>query len=250
MCLYLKKVGCVMQVKNISTIPRHMFLTFLSLVAVLTISGCTTLSSASNEEKAASLVAKSEQVFSEFWASSEKPLQQMRKLYPDAMGIVILPGVLKGGFVFGAEGGSGVLLARDLSGRWGYPAFYTMAAGSVGFQAGGQSSDIVLLLFSQKAVSALVNNQGKFGADLGLTVGTVGAGVEASTTSNVGADILAFSSGTGVFAGASLEGAVMIARNDFNNAYYATDTTAEQIILNGALSNPNADKLRNLLSQN
>jgi len=239
-----------MQYKNTSFFSRFTALALIGLLASLSLSGCTTLSSATPEEKAASLVAKSEQVFSEFWASNEKPLQQMRKLYPDAMGIVILPGVIKAGFVVGAEGGSGVMLARDLSGRWGYPAFYTMAAGSVGFQAGGQSSDIVLLLFSEKAVRALVKNQGKLGADLGLTVGTVSTGVEASTTSNVGADIMAFSSGVGVFAGGSIEGAVMITRNDFNNAYYGAEVTPEQIVLDASVSNPGADKLRGVLAQN
>lgn len=173
----------------------------------------------------------------------------MRDFFPDAKGIVILPGVLKGGFVVAAEGGSGVLLARNASGAWGYPAFYTMAAGSIGFQAGGQSSDVVLLVFSDKAVASLVRHQGKLGADLGLTVGTVSTGVEASTTTNVGADILAFSSGFGMFAGLSAEGAVMIKRNDFNNAYYGVEVGPEQIIINNEVQNPHADKLRGLLSQ-
>lgn len=213
------------------------------------LAGCTTLSSVTTEQKAVSIVNKSTSVFFDFWSSNEKPMQQMRDLYPDARGIVILPGVLKGGFIVGAEGGSGVLLARDASGRWGYPAFYTMAAGSIGFQAGAQSSDIVLLLFSDKAVRSLVRHQGKIGADLGLTVGTVSTGVEASTTTNVGADILAFSSGIGVFAGASAEAAIMIKRNDFNHAYYGEPVTPEQIIIAGSQQNPQADKLRAILAK-
>ncbi|MDH5188160.1 MAG: lipid-binding SYLF domain-containing protein [Rhodospirillaceae bacterium] len=236
--------------KNISILSRFAPLVFISLFVLLPLSGCTTLSSASPEEKVATLVTKSEQVFTEFWSSNEKPLVQMRKLYPDARGIVILPGAIKGGFMFGAEGGSGVLLARDISGRWGYPAFYTMAAGSFGLQVGGQVSDIVLLLFSEKAVRSLVKNQGKLGADLGLTIGTVSTGVEASTTTNVGADIMAFSSGVGIFAGGSIEGAVMITRNDFNNAYYGDEVTPAQIVLDAAVSNPAADKLRSVLTQN
>ncbi|MCK5166653.1 MAG: lipid-binding SYLF domain-containing protein [Rhodospirillaceae bacterium] len=234
-----------MQRKNISNLFRFI----VPLVLIGALASCTTLSSATPEEKAISIMHKSEQVFVDFWSSNEKPLQQMRSLYPDARGIVILPGVLKGGFIVGAEGGSGVLLARDASGRWGYPAFYTMAAGSIGIQAGGQSSDIVLLVFSDKAVRSLVRHQGKIGADLGLTVGTISTGVEASTTANIGADILAFSSGIGVFAGASVEAAIMIKRNDFNNAYYGETVTPEQIIIDGAVQNPQADKLRGLLAK-
>ncbi len=213
------------------------------------LAGCTTFSSVTTEQKAVSIVNKSTSVFFDFWSSDEKPMQQMRSLYPDVRGIVILPGVLKGSFIVGAEGGSGVLLARDASGRWGYPAFYTMAAGSIGFQAGAQSSDIILLLFSDKAVRSLVRHQGKIGADLGLTVGTVSSGVEASTTANVGADILAFSSGIGVFAGASAEAAIMIKRNDFNLAYYGQSVTPEQIIIDSAVQNPQADKLRAALAK-
>ena len=238
-----------MQRKNFSKLFKLIAPFIFSGIFVGALASCTTLSSATTEQKAVSIVNKSESVFFDFWSSNEKPLQQMRSLYPDARGIVILPGVLKGGFIVGAEGGSGVLLARDASGRWGYPAFYTMAAGSIGFQAGAQSSDIILLLFSDKAVRSLVRHQGKIGADLGLTVGTVSTGVEASTTTNVGADILAFSSGIGVFAGASAEAAIMIKRNDFNHAYYGEPVTPEQIIIDSAVQNPQADKLRTLLAK-
>ncbi|MCK5547122.1 MAG: lipid-binding SYLF domain-containing protein [Rhodospirillaceae bacterium] len=236
-----------MQSKIISSLLKLFAPILLSGLLVGSLSGCATYSSVTTEQKAVSVVNKSESVFFDFWSSNEKPMQQMRSLYPDARGIVILPGVLKGGFIVGAEGGNGVLLARDMSGRWGYPAFYTMAAGSIGFQAGVQSSDIILLLFSDKAVRSLVRHQGKIGADLGLTVGTVSAGVEASTTANVGADILAFSSGIGVFAGASVEAAIMIKRNDFNHAYYGEPVMPEQIIIDGSQQNPQADKLRSIL---
>lgn len=132
-------------------------------------------------------------------------MDRFRDLLPKAEGIIILPGVIKGGFVFAAEGGSGVLLAKDPAGRWSDPAFYFLAAGSVGLQAGAQVGDVVLLLFSRDAVASIIEHQGKLGADLGLIIGTVGAGVEASTTTNIGADVVAFSQGIGAFAGGSLE---------------------------------------------
>jgi len=171
-------------------------------------------------------------------------MDHFRALLPKAAGIVVLPGVVKGGFVFAAEGGSGVLLAKDASGRWGYPAFYLMASGSVGLQAGAQFGDVVLLVFSQDAVAAIIETQGKLGADLGLVVGTVGGGVEASTTGNVGADVLAFSQGIGMFAGGSLEASAMIRRNDLNQAYYGQAIGPADIVLQGNAQNPAADGLR------
>ena len=119
-----------------------------------------------------------------------------------------------------------------------------MASGSVGVQVGGQMGDVVLLVFSQDAVAAIIESQGKLGADLGLVLGTVGAGVEASTTTNVGADILAFSQGIGAFVGGSLEASALIKRNDLNQAFYGQAIGPADIVLQGNAQNPAADRRR------
>ena len=219
-------------------------LTVLVLVAGL--GACATFPM-TDEERANQIVQAAQMTVQKFKASNEHPMEQYRALLPKAQGIVILPGVVKGGFVLAAEGGSGILLAKDASGRWGYPAFYLMASGSVGLQAGAQVGDVVLLVFSQDAVAAIIESQGKLGADLGLIVGTVGAGVEASTTTNVGADILAFSQGIGMFAGGSLEATALIKRNDLNEAFYGQAIGPVDIVLHGAAQNPAADSLRTVL---
>jgi len=213
------------------------------LVLVVGLSACAT-QPMTDEQRAHQIVQAAQMTVQKFKASQDKPMEHFRALLPKAQGIVVLPGVIKGGFVFAAEGGSGVLLAKDASGRWGYPAFYLMASGSVGLQAGAQMGDVVLLVFSQDAVEAIIESQGKLGADLGLIVGTVGAGVEASTTSNVGADVLAFSQGIGMFAGGSLEASALIKRNDLNQAFYSQTIGPADIVLQGNAQNPAADSLR------
>ncbi|HEY9078747.1 lipid-binding SYLF domain-containing protein [Magnetovibrio sp.] len=215
----------------------------MALVLVAGLAACAT-KPMSDEERANQIVQAAQMTVEKFKASGDQPMDEYRALLPQAQGIVIFPGVIKGGFVFAAEGGSGVLLAKDASGRWGYPAFYLMASGSIGLQVGAQVGDVILLVFSQDAVAAIIESQGKLGADLGLIVGTVGAGVEASTTGNVGADVLAFTQGIGMFAGGSLEASALIRRNDLNEAFYGQAIGPADIVLKGNAQNSAADSLR------
>ncbi len=177
-------------------------------------------------------------------------LKDFVKHVPTARAVMILPAIVKAGFFFGAEGGSGVLMARGANGTWGYPAFYTLGAASIGLQFGVQDTETILVIRNDGALRSIIKDQGKFGADLGITVGMVGAGMEASTTSNLRADILAFTnSKVGAFAGASLEGAVLARRRDMNEAFYGAGATPEAIIFEGRFKNPKADHLRSALAR-
>lgn len=164
-----------------------------------------------------------------------------------ARGVLIVPGLLKAGFIFGAEFGNGVLLARDASGKWSYPAFYTLGAGSLGLQAGVESSEVMFLIMTKEGLEAVINNQVKLGADLSIAVGPIGGGAEASTTTNFGADIVSYSKAVGLFGGAAFEGAVVGSRSSWNEAYYGRPVSAETIVLQHAAQNPQADELRNAL---
>lgn len=165
-----------------------------------------------------------------------------------ARGIAIFPSVTKGAFIVGAQGGSGVVLARGADGTWSYPAFYNLASGSFGLQAGFQSADVVLILRSERAVRAIIRNQGKFGGDLQFALGEIGGGISASTTTALGADVVGFSNVSGLFAGMSLEGAGIIRRNDLNKAFYGRTVTPEAIVIDRAVSNPQAEPLRQTLA--
>lgn len=177
-------------------------------------------------------------------------LKEFSKYLPGARGLLVFPAVVKAGFIVAAEGGSGVLIARTKGGGWGYPAFYTLGAGSLGLQIGIQDTETILVIRNDGALRSIIKNQGKFGADLAITAGFYGAGMEASTTTNLGMDVLAFTNAkVGAFAGASLEGAVLVRRRDMNESFYGPGATPDGIILEGRHRNPRADKLRSVLAR-
>jgi lipid-binding SYLF domain-containing protein len=173
----------------------------------------------------------------------------VRNLMKSAKAVVIFPSVLKGAFFVGAEGGSGVLLAKGEGGRWSYPAFYTLGGASFGLQFGGQSSEMMLLIMTSKGINSVINNQVKLGGDVSVAVGPVGIGAEASTTTNLRADIYSFSRNAGAYIGVSIEGAVIHPRTDWNHSYYTSDNaSAKGVVLEGKYFNPQADPLREALS--
>ncbi len=178
-------------------------------------------------------------------------LKTLVKHLDTARAVVVIPHAYRAAFIGGAEGGSGILMARTGTGPgtgWGAPAFYTLASGSVGFQIGIQDAEILLIVRSEKAMNAILNHQAKFGADSGITVGIFGAGVEGSTTTNVGADILAvFRSRVGLYGGISLEGGGLIRRNDLNNAVHGAGVEPRAIVQGGGNIFPPADRLRRAL---
>jgi len=166
-----------------------------------------------------------------------------------ARAVLLVPSLYKGGFLLGGQYGNGVLIARNPDGGWGYPAFYTMSGGSFGLQFGLEDVSILFLVMTERGLNAVLSNQFKFGADLGVTFAVVGAGMGASTTSSLGADILAFSlGGIGLYGGVSLEGTMLAPRDAWNNAYYGKDVSSRAIIRERAISNPDADKLRDVLA--
>jgi lipid-binding SYLF domain-containing protein len=151
--------------------------------------------------------------------------------------------VLRGAFIFGVSGGSGVFLAHDLKAKaWGGPAFYTIGEASFGLQAGGDASEVVLVVLSDRGLSSLLATSAKLGADAGVALGPLGAGAEAATA-NLSADIISYSRAKGLYAGVSVEGAVVATRGALNRAYYEKELTPTDILLRRVVSNPHADGL-------
>src|SRR3546814_17845950 len=108
---------------------------------------------------------------------ADKEFFELPKFIKAAKGILIVPQLVKGGFIIGAEGGSGVFLARGTDGSWSPPAFYTLGAGSIGLQSGGEVKEVVFVMMSDQAVDALLCSEFKHGADATVTVGPRGRGV-------------------------------------------------------------------------
>ena len=175
--------------------------------------------------------------------------ETFRRIVPTAKGILVIPTLLKAGFFFGIEGGTGVLLARNEAGEWSYPAFYTLGAASFGLQIGVQDAEVAFVILTDAGLKAVINSKVKLGLDGSVSLGTYGRGIEGSTTLGVGGDIVAFSRSVGAFAGAAFEGAVIQERAQFNRDYYGADAaTASAIVLDRAYANHQADALRNTLA--
>ena len=119
---------------------------------------------------------------------SQDPKSLLRK----AKGVMVCPRIFKAGFFFGGEGGNCVLLARAGNGTWSYPAFYSIGSGSFGFQFGIEDNQLLMLIMTERGLNAVLDSQIKLGANAGIAVATLGAGVQGSTTTAVGADIVAF----------------------------------------------------------
>ncbi len=214
------------------------------IVAVFLLSIFSTyLSYADSKEalKAQELVTKANLAVKNFTADSN--MSYLHDNLDEAEGLLIIPALIKGAFIIGGSGGSGVLLARGKDNEWSYPAFYTMGTGSIGFQWGGEVSEIILMVMTQKGMDKLLSSSFKLGTDASVAAGPVGVGAKAQF-----ADILAFSRAKGVFAGVSVEGAVVKARSQFNAAYYGREVSPVDILVLKKVSNPHADGLRDSVS--
>jgi lipid-binding SYLF domain-containing protein len=178
-------------------------------------------------------------------AMSEDPRTMLQR----SRGAMICPRVFKVGLFFGGSGGACVLLARAGNNTWSYPAFFGIGSGSFGLQIGLQDSQFVMLIMTEKGLNAVMDSQFKLGADASIAVATLGAGVQGSTTSALGADIIAFSQSRGLYGGITLEGSIMGAKTDANRAYYGRDLATRQIVIDMQASNPGADPLREVLTR-
>ena len=193
-------------------------------------------SAANDALEARQLVEKAQLTMESFAADSN--MGAVRDLLATAKGVFIAPQVLKGAFILGASGGSGVFLARqDNPKKWSEPAFYTIGGVSFGLQAGGEASEVILLVMTDRGVSALLGNNFKLGADASLALGPVGAGV-AGATAALSADIISFSRPQGLYGGLSVDGSVIAVRDGWNSAYYGKSVTPADILVRGEVSNP------------
>lgn len=165
-----------------------------------------------------------------------------------AKGILIVPRLVRAGFIFGGSGGTGTLLRRhDKTGYtfnnpiayWSYPAFYTMGSVTWGLQAGGEAAEVILLVMSDRGMDALLSPKVQLGANMSVTAGPVGAGAKAAT-----ADVLQYSRSQDLFGGLTLDGSVINPRDKFNHAYYSAEVTPLDILIQGDARNAQAYDLR------
>jgi lipid-binding SYLF domain-containing protein len=142
-------------------------------------------------------------------------------LLKDAQGVAVVPGLVKGGFIVGVEHGKGVVLVRDKSGAWQSPNFLTLTGGGVGWQAGLQATDLILVFRTRSSVDGLLRGKFKLGVDASVAAGPVGRQATAATDITFKSEIYSYSRSRGLFAGLALDGAAMQIDNRANAAFYS-----------------------------
>lgn len=221
--------------------PKGRFAFSVLASALILLAACAHKETAPLSERASEqqeLVTKARFVAENF--TGEPDLAWVRQNVGRAKGVLIIPQLIKGGFVFGGSGGTGVLLARNRNdGTWSYPAFYNLGSATFGLQIGGEVSEIVLLIMTNKGMNALLSPNFKLGGDVSVAAGPVGVGAKAAT-----ADVIAFSRSKGLYGGLNIEGAVIAPRSEWNEAYYGEAVTSTEIVMNRTVENPSADSLR------
>ena len=196
----------------------------LSITLVVLLFAVTTTFSQTTRERstkkaraAAEQSAKAARVFDQIMETHERSIP--RDLLDRAEAVAVFPGVLKGGFIVGGRGGSGVISRRVANG-WSAPAFFDLGGGSIGLQIGVASTDYVLLFMNERAVESLLSDKFEIGGEGSAAAGPVGRSASASTDVKLNAQILSYSRSKGAFAGLELKGVVIKPDNEDNLQVY------------------------------
>lgn len=159
--------------------------------------------------------------------------------------VVVVPSVLKGGFIVGGAYGRGAMTCRSgehFTGPWGTPTMMALEGGSVGFQLGGQATDFVILVMNPRGATAILKNKVKLGADASAAAGPKGRDAAAETDVTLRAEMLTYSRSRGLFAGVSLEGSTLRPDNDANESLYGKKLDPSDIVLKNAVPPPASAK--------
>src|SRR6202044_182492 len=212
---------------EITMLKRILAVTILIAIASLT-------AVASDRDDDVNRTHKAAEVFHEIMNTPDHGIPH--DLLKSAKCIAIIPGDKKFAFVFGGSYGRGIATCRTEHG-WSAPMFIAIDSGSVGYQIGGSSTDIVMLFMNDHALQSLMSDKFKLGADASVAAGPVGRNAAAGTDLKLNAEILSYSRAKGVFAGVSLDGAVMQADKSGDKAMYGDDVNRHEI-LDGKIAVP------------
>lgn len=180
-------------------------------------------------------ILKSSDVFSEMVSEPDSRIPAV--LIRQSEAIAIITNVREGGFILGGRRGDGVMVSRIPNGRWSNPAFINLTGGSIGLQAGFQSSDIVLLFPSQKALKQVLSGDFELGGSVSGTAGPIGRSARESLEGFDDDQVYVYSKSKGLFGGVTLEGSELSFDKKDSRRFYGKSVTFEQI-LKGATLNP------------
>jgi lipid-binding SYLF domain-containing protein len=207
----------------------------LRVLAAATLGGCATQSVSHVEPEW--LVADAQTTLSNFIRDPDQTWIQNN--LSRARAVLIAPRVVRAGFIFGGSGGRGVLVARDGS-AWAGPAFYDLATASVGFQAGIDLSEVIIVVMTDHGFNSLLSTSFKIGGDASIAAGPVGAGAK----STVIADLISFTRSKGLYGGVSLDGTVVSINVSWNDVFFGgSNLSAPDILIRRTVSSPKATPL-------
>ena len=209
-------------------LKRFLIGTTMALLVTLT------AAASSDREDDVKRTEKAAQVFREIMNTPDQGIPQ--DLLETAKCIAIIPGDMKFAFIFGGNYGRGLATCRTGHG-WSAPMFVAIDGGSVGYQIGGSSTDIVMLFMNDHALQSLLSDKFKLGADASVAAGPVGRTAAAGTDVKLNAEILSYSRAKGLFAGVALDGAVVQADKSGDQAMYGDNVNRHEI-LNGTVAVP------------
>jgi SH3 domain-containing YSC84-like protein 1 len=207
----------------------------LSVLAAVALAGCA--SQAVSPSEPDELVSDARRTLSNFIRDPDQTWIQDN--LPRAKAVMIAPQIVKAGFIFGGSGGRAVLVARD--GRtWVGPAFYDLGTASVGFQAGVEVSEAIIVVMTDKGLNSLMSTSFKMGGDASIAAGPVGAGAKSTVT----ADLITFTRAKGVYGGVNLDGTVVNTNISWNDAYYGkTSVLPPDILIRRTATSPKSTAL-------
>jgi SH3 domain-containing YSC84-like protein 1 len=206
---------------------------FMQTVAVSAV--FTLAAHAADIQKLDDRIAAAHAILHELMATPDKGIPD--SIAAKATCIAVIPGLIKGAFVVGAEYGQGIVSCRTPNG-WSAPAFIQITGASFGFQIGGQATDLVLVAMTHDGFERLLHDKVKLGGDASVAAGPVGRNSQASTTELANAGFLAYSRNKGLFAGIDLTGDVVNQNHDDTVAYYGREIPFEHILTGGVPPRP------------
>lgn len=178
---------------------------------------------ATGQQLETEIVLSSIDVLDDLVSSPDRGIPE--RLLREAHAVAVFPHVIKAGFVIGGRHGRGVISVRKDDGAWSNPVFLSITGGSVGFQVGAQSTDLVLVFRTRNGADRILSGRGKLklGADLSIAAGPVGRETGAATDAQLRSEIFSYSRSRGLFAGASIEGAGIRVDWVSNESYYESE---------------------------
>jgi lipid-binding SYLF domain-containing protein len=202
----------------------------IAAVAAVALAGCSSSKKAPDDLNAD--VQKAQATLTSF--KNDQSMTWLRDNMKNAKAIMVSPDILQAGFIVGGSGGRAMIISKDKAGKWAGPAFYSMATGSIGLQAGAQSSEMVALLMSDKAVASMLSSSFKVGGDVSATAGPVGAGA----TQPVNADMVVFTRSKGLYGGINLDGSSISVDDKSNANFYKKPASPVDILIKRTVSSP------------